>query len=168
MRTSVRWMVLGSACALLACGDETQSKGEPGILELGGGEVRFEMVADAQHLPLHAGTQGGHHVWLSMRVQGLDPEQVLFVLDVTPEGPSPLAHTEVELDFVPVPDRAGVFEFVGWPARVLSAECAVNKSVRLNVRLEDQQGRTAEGELRIVADPPKAGFPTPCEQPGGS
>ncbi len=143
-------------------GDPGGGRPARGMLELGTGEVSFETVTPGQHLGLHAGTQGGHHVWLSMRVRGLAPDGIVFTLDTIPSDPAPVAHGELELDFEPVPGSSGLFEFVGWPARVLAAECAVDKPVTIKVKLEDVDGHVAEAELEIVADPPKTDFPNPC------
>lgn len=165
MRATFGTLLFSAAC-VLGCGDGSSGPSvEPRVLALGTGEVRFENIPADRHLPLHAGTQGGHHVWLSMRVEGLDPEQIVMTLDVVPEAPAPPAHTEVELTFEPAAGDPATIEFVGWPARVLSAECAVGKPVHLTVSLEDQSGRTAEAEMQVIADPPKTGFPAPCEAP---
>ena len=133
-------------------------------LALGSGESSFESVEPGQELTLYAGTQGGHHVWLSMRMAGLDPDSVRMVLDVVPELPAPPAHTEVELSFTerPEADDGLPFEFVGWPARVLAPECAVGKPVQLRVQLSDRAGHVVSAELEVIAGAPRLPFAVEC------
>ena len=54
------------------------------LVELGTGEVGFEPLADYQEVPLVAGPQGGHHVWLSFRAEGMPTDNVLFEVDAVP------------------------------------------------------------------------------------
>lgn len=140
-------------------------------LELGSGEVAFEAVQQGDHLQLHAGSQGGYHVWLSIRARGFKSDKLRFVLDVVPSAPAPPAHTDTPIRFTPVgaadggapsPDAGGPLEFIGWPARVLAPECAVGKTLRLSVQLDDGLGQTAKGELEVVADPPAIAIQDPC------
>ena len=56
--------------ALAGCGGGDPAAGDL-VVELGTGEVGFEPLADEQPVPLVAGPQGGHHVWLSLRAEGL-------------------------------------------------------------------------------------------------
>lgn len=131
-------------------------------LELGSGEASFEPARAGEHLRLYAGTQGGHHIWLSVRVRGFESEQVRMILDVVPAEPAPPARTDVKLHFTPVADDEGLREFVGFPARVLEPACAAGKPVRLSVQLEDGDGQHVAGELEVVADAPPLGFASEC------
>jgi hypothetical protein len=147
--------------AVLSCGGDSQ----PTELVLGTGEAGFEPAADGDTLTLYAGTQGGHHVWLSMRMRGFEPESVRMILDVIPELPAPPARTEIPLHFTA---RSGEiddglpFEFTGWPARVLAPECAVDAPVLLRVQLLDARGHDLTRELRVVAGPPRLPFSSEC------
>jgi hypothetical protein len=147
---------------VLSCGDDSH----PAELVLGTGEAGFEPAADGDTLTLYAGTQGGHHVWLSMRMRGFDPESVRMILDVIPEPPAPSARTEIPLQFTA---RSGElddglpFEFVGWPARVLAPECAVDAPVLLRVQLLDEREHDLTRELRVVAGAPRLPFSSECE-----
>lgn len=44
-----------------------------GLVELGTGITEFESLVEGQHLELHEGPQGGFHVFLHARLQGLFP-----------------------------------------------------------------------------------------------
>lgn len=153
-------------CASLAsCGGDGDTLAVPVELVLGTGEVSFEPFTPGDSLQLYPGTQGGHHVWLSVRVKGLEPEGILFQLDVDPTPPAPPALTEVQLDFVPVVGQDNTYEFIGWPAQVLEPECAVGHPVTLTVRLEDTQRRVAMAETEVTPTEPQNGFSKPCDRP---
>jgi hypothetical protein len=49
---------------------KTPSSGEPAIV-VGQGESAFAHLEDSEVVPIEAGPQGGHHVWLALRVTGL-------------------------------------------------------------------------------------------------
>lgn len=160
------WPCLGALLGFGACADDPTPR--PPSVELGTGETAFEPVMPAAHLAFHAGTQGGHHVWLSYRVFGLLPQGIRMELDVVPEPPARPAHTDVLLDLTQVPSEAAkastpeTYEFVGWPAQVLDPECAVGKSVTLTLKLTDTAGLSVEGSLEVIPDPPALGFAQDC------
>ena len=133
-------------------------------LQLGSGEASFEPAEPGEERTLYAGTQGGHHLWLSMRVRGLGPDHVRMVLDVVPAPPAAPAHTDIELRFMERsdPDDDLPFEFVGWPARVLNPECAVGQPVQLRVQLSDRSGHSVSAELELVAGAPRLPFALEC------
>lgn len=135
---------------------------QPGTVELGSGETAFEPTDQEQHLKLYAGTQGGHHVWLSYRVEGLLPQDVRMVLDVVPTPPARPAHSDVVIDLDPLADGASGYEFIGWPARVLDPECAVGSVVSISLRLTDKNGKQASGSMTVIPDPPELGFTRSC------
>lgn len=138
-------------------GDEAHTS-----VELGSGETAFEPTVDAQHLKLYAGTQGGHHVWLSFRAHGLEPRGVRMTLDVVPAPPAQPAHSDVVINLDPAPDGSDAYEFIGWPARILDPECAVGELVELSLTLTDQSGKQASGALGVIPDPPELGFTRSC------
>jgi hypothetical protein len=155
---------MGVALALSvgSCGGDSEP---PPVLLLGTGEASFEPAISGDTLTLYAGTQGGHHVWLSMRMRGFDLESVRMILDVIPEPPAPPAHTEVALQFIRRADGTPddlPYEYAGWPARVLAPECAVEKTVLLRVQLLDDLGHDVTKELSIVAGEPRLPFSNEC------
>jgi hypothetical protein len=134
---------------------------------LGTGEQAFEPVANGQHLRLYAGTQGGHHVWLSFRVRGL-AQRVRMLLEIEPPDPAPPSRSNLNVLLYPVMDAdAGALddtlEYVGFPARILSPECAVGKATHLSLSLRDAEGHEVESEIDIIPDPPEGGFATQCD-----
>jgi hypothetical protein len=139
-------------------------------VELGSGEAQFEPVTPDEHRMLYAGSQGGHHVWLSFRTRGLVPEDVRMELDVVPERPARPAHSEVVISLEPVAGdsvdapEGQRHEFEGWPAQVLDPECAAGGSVSISLTLTDSCGRSATGSMTVIADPPTLGFTTTCRR----
>jgi hypothetical protein len=131
-------------------------------VELGSGEAEFEATQEGQHLKLYAGTQGGHHVWLSFRVHGLAPRGVRMTLDVVPAAPAQSAHSDVMINLDPASDGSDAYEFIGWPARILDPECAVGRSVDLSLTLTDMHGVQASGSLSVIPEPPELGFTRSC------
>lgn len=155
-----RLLLLATAfLAPAACGD---ADGRVPALVLGVGESAFYPAHDGDTAALVAGAQGGHHVWLSLRAAGLEPEGARMILDVTPTAPAPAAHSEVEIDLTPSGDPRFPDEFVGWPARVLMPECAVDRPVAFMVTLRDARGRTASTELSLIAGAPRLPFAAAC------
>jgi hypothetical protein len=135
---------------------------EPRTVELGSGETEFEPIADEQHLTLYAGTQGGHHVWLSYRVEGLLPADVRMTLDVVPVPPARPAHSDVVLNLEPASGGAAGYEFIGWPAQILDPECAVGGVVSISLTLTDKRGKQVSGSMNVIPDPPLLGFTRSC------
>lgn len=164
MRRIVGLMALVAAACEGGAAREAHDAGDsgPGLVVLGSGETSFEPTDEQQHLKLYAGTQGGHHVWLSYRVEGLMPVDVRMVLDVVPAPPARPAHTDVVLDLDPVAVGADGSEFIGWPARVLDPECAVGGVVSISLTLTDKNGKQASGSMTVIPDPPELGFPRTC------
>ena len=134
----------------------------PIMIELGSGEASFEPVGDPEPLKLYAGTQGGHHVWLSFRVQGLAPDDVRMTLDVVPAPPARPAHSDVTLDLEPVQGDEHRYEFVGWPARILDPECAVGTVVSISLTLTDEHGEQVSAAMDVIPQPPTLGFTRSC------
>jgi hypothetical protein len=164
------WLLAVIACACDGgsrhsehdAGGDDAGDGELGTVELGSGETAFEPTTDEQHLTLYAGTQGGHHVWLSYHAEGLMPDNVRMTLDVVPMPPARPAHSDVVLDLAPAEGGASGYEFIGWPAQVLDPECAVGSVVSISLTLTDQSGKQASGSMKVIPDPPVLGFTRSC------
>lgn len=135
--------------SLLAVGGEgcAPDEGAP-TLELGSGESRFVAVSPGDEVELVRGSQGGYHVWLSLRAHGLAGERMQMLLEVEPADGSMAtqeSHVRVFLD-----EGADVSEYVGWPALIQTPECFVGRDVRVRAALTDDAGRTAVGEVVVV------------------
>ena len=134
-------------------------------LEVGQGELAFAPLADGETLPTVAGGQGGHHVFVSFRMRGLDPLRMLIAVTTVIEG-----HPELELlarrgrqSFTPEDDPdddagtavpTGRFVYLGWPAQIRSATMFRGERARIDVRLEDRNGLSASASKTIVIGDP--------------
>jgi len=157
------WMwALVYGCLLGGCPGEDPVAGAE--LTLGTGEARFEVVGPGAELPLVAGSQGGFHVWLSMRVRGLTGTRLTMRLELLPEGPGEDAFSNVSIGFDQVEGERGMLEHVGWPARVLQPWCAVDRPLLVRVTLRDTAGGEVSAMQEIVPTPPPGGFDQSCEE----
>ena len=133
----------------LSCGEAPL--GDPWA-EVGTGELAFVPIADGDDAELHAGAQGGWHLWVSVRAYAFG-EQARLGTRIEPldwEGP-------VQEGSRPVPlERAedGVRTFVGSPAVLSYASCFVGRPTRLTLTLSDESGRLATDERIVVPQAP--------------
>jgi hypothetical protein len=155
-----------SMVLLLALGGcPTDPPTPPGeeFLEVGSGEWRFEPIEDGAEVDLVHGSQGGWHVWISMRTEGLDPARVEMELVTEVEGmPETRERSNVRLDFQPIQDEPGMFRFVGWPAILSRPGCAAHERLSVSVTLTDSEGHTATDTCIVTPIPPTGDEPGAC------
>jgi hypothetical protein len=140
--------------ALLACASGGDDSGSIEA-ELGSGEVEFAPLAKDEALPYSAGSQGGHHVYVSFRARGLDPERVLVSVETRVEDhPELTLRREGRVNFEP--DDDGSYVYAGWPAQILLAPCHAGERAHIDVTLSDRDDRSADLErwIRIGEGPP--------------
>ena len=144
-------VLFGAAC----------STGAPaeGLLTLGTGEAEFTPLVDGQDVDLTAGAQGGHHLWLSMRTEGLDPGRCELHVSVWAEDdPDNAQNSWVGVRMSPAPDGApGTLEYIGWPGLIANPECFVEKRVHFLVEITDERGAHAMDEHVVVPHSPDLG-----------
>lgn len=152
-----RLFVLLALVSLGACDEPSPPPGEL-LFELGTGEVGFEPLSDEQELELVAGPQGGHHVWVSLRVENLGADHVLMDLDAVPltAGEPPPRRLPVRLLMT---DQGGEHLYIGWPAQLDDAACFVDVRTSLRVTVTTPDGRTASEERVIVPQEREGGDP---------
>lgn len=145
-------------CALaLLCLAACAAPGEFAV-ELGVGETAFEPIVGEPTLSLIAGPQGGHHVWISVRVDGASSERVDLSVDVAPVGaPPPPRREPIRVHLTRV---SGQTELVGWPAEFVDPGCLVGERVTVRVRIVDEHGSVGSDERIIVVGAGTA--PPPC------
>lgn len=134
---------------LFACGGDPEPPGEL-LVELGTGEVAFETLSDGTTLPLVAGPQGGHHVWLGFRVTGARSERAYLTVEPIPlaTGELPPRSAPVRVFLSPVED--GRHEYFGWPAQLSDPACLVGEQLILRITIEDERGNRGSDERTIV------------------
>jgi hypothetical protein len=144
--------------ALCACGDAAEPVAP--TLELGTGEWQYEPLSAGQRVQLVAGTQGGYHVWLSMRVQGFEDDRLRMQLTLRSASSAPEASSDLTLAFEA--QDASTSEFVGWPAQLLAPWCAVEHALTVEVTLTDSAGHSAMATIALVPTAPSNGFAQTC------
>jgi hypothetical protein len=145
------WFALVGAGLPACAGDAAPGDAAPPELEIGQGELSFERLADGEAVPYAAGAQGGHHVFVSFRMAGLDPARILVSVTTDVEGHPELALTlsgRIRFTAEPATDPAR-FVFAGWPAQILMAPCHVGALALIEVTLTDRDGRTAKADKSI-------------------
>lgn len=155
--------VLGLAwIAAVACVDDVDSRclaHDNPTLEIGTGVEAFEALMDGQDLRMQAGLQGGCHVWVSLRTDGLAAPGLLVEYDVvrpaTGESTGSAASAIVELEARD--DAEGLCEFVGFTAFLESPWTFQDERVRLELTLTDANGRKATASREFVARWPESG-----------
>ncbi|WP_236644422.1 hypothetical protein [Sorangium cellulosum] len=140
------------ASAKDAC--KTPSSGEPAIV-IGQGESAFAPLDEGEVVPIEAGPQGGHHVWLALRVTGL--RQMGSRLRVGGYLP------ELERELLPFTAlvtlrRAGegrceIYGIRFQVDRGLSVEAVRGRALDVEVALEDPNGDAATAAQRVVIAP---------------
>lgn len=124
----------------------------PGELsvELGTGEAAFETMVGEPTLPLVAGPQGGHHVWISLRVAGASSDRVDLTVDVIPldAATAPPAREPVRVQLER--RESGDAELVGWPAELVDPGCAIGERVAVRASVRDVDGSDGMDERVIV------------------
>jgi hypothetical protein len=134
-------------------------------MELGRGELDFEPLDEGDALPYVAGTQSGHHVFVAFRMRDLDPMRVLVQVTTAVEGHDELVLErrgrvtfEADGDDSATEDAgapAATYVYAGWPAQILDAPEHVGTRVRIDVALEDRNGRSARASQTIVIAEPE-------------
>ncbi len=134
-------------------------------MELGRGELDFEPLEEGDALPYVAGTQSGHHVFVAFRMHDLDAMRVLVQVTTAVEGHDDLVlerrgRVTFETDdddgvAVDAGAAAATYVYAGWPAQILDAPEHVGARVRIDVALEDRNGRSARASQTIVIAAPE-------------
>ena len=143
-----RWI----ASAPDAC--KTPSSGAPAVV-IGHGEDAFAALDESEVVSIEAGPQGGHHVWLALRVNGL--RQMGSHLTVRGHFPE-LAHDLPPFTSGVTLRRAGDdrCEIYGVRFQVdqgLSVEAVRGRTLDIEVALEDPNGDVATAMKRVAIAP---------------
>ncbi|WP_437798610.1 hypothetical protein [Sorangium sp. So ce693] len=140
------------ASASDAC--KTPSSGAPAVV-IGQGQDAFTSLEHGEVVPIEAGPQGGHHVWLALRVTGL--RQMGSRLTV--EGYFP----ELEFELLPFTAQVtlhkigeGRCEIDGVRFQVdrgLPVETIRGQALDIEISLEDPNGDVGTATQRVVISP---------------
>ena len=136
MRSLHLLLVLGLVGLLGACAAPVDDVPHEASLELGTGSWRFESLADGQEVELVRGAQGGWHVWVSLRVRGVDAQNPRVTLVMQPADESrPPSEVELVANLDPADDE-GYRDFIGFPRVLDDPSCLVGEMVRIEARID--------------------------------
>ncbi|WP_437590656.1 hypothetical protein [Sorangium sp. So ce1000] len=143
-----RWI----ASASDAC--KTPSSGGPAVV-IGQGQSAFASLEHGEVVPIEAGPQGGHHVWLALRVTGLRQMGSRLTVD----GYFP----DLGFELLPFTSQVtlhkageGLCEILGVRFQVdrgLSVEAVRGQALDIEIALEDPNGDVATAAQRVVISP---------------
>jgi hypothetical protein len=163
----VAWLL----APLLGCAADGGASADAGApdAELGQGELAFAPLAEDEALPYVAGSQGGHHVFVSFRVHGLNPMRVHVRVTTRVEDRPELDLTrEGRVNFQPeTPDatRPASYVYAGWPAQILMAPCHVGERAQIAVTLTDLDMRSVDLNQTIRIAMGSGPTPAACNAP---
>lgn len=149
---SARALLAVAVLGLAACPEPY-----PPANEVGTG-TEFEPIAPGAQVRMVCGPQGGQHIWVSVRVRGMYPENAAFDSAIT-RGGVKLCETQLsELDFRAAGDGwyafGGVACMIATPGEVDGSEVTLTGTVR------DLDGlsQTASATFIARAPPANCGF----------
>jgi hypothetical protein len=134
-------VMVAAVVALAACG---RDGAPPPSLRMGTGETRFEALANGQEVTLIRGPQGGVHMWLALKVDGLNPAKVWLDVETRYGAQVRQSRAIQKLDAVD-----GQATLVGWPAIMDESAFVDGDTVSVHVLLTDETGESAQGEVRV-------------------
>jgi hypothetical protein len=121
------------------------------LMEVGTGVNGFEPLVDGQKVPIIAGPQGGHHVWVAVRVRApMDPKNLFIHLRLLHQGTA-LSPTDYRMTLV---RRGNFHEVYGMMALVPDPAAIDGQEVQLVVEVTDSAGLTATDSRRIIPQAP--------------
>lgn len=131
----------------------SRSAGDTASVAIGGGQSAYVDVADGDTMIWEPGPQGGHHIWVGVRMIGLRRSGTLTAVDVdaldvpAPDGgPTNLNRTRVAFAFAP--EVAGHCVLYGLRLQIDGGGAPplrelVGARVRITARLQDADGASA-------------------------
>jgi hypothetical protein len=167
-----------AACALVlslvpsglaGCAGSAAPEPAEASLELGTGTARFVALDDGDEVPMVKGAQGGWHLWMSVRAEGLETSLASLEIAHQPADesePEQVTRSGVTLD---PPDAQGRRASLGWQAILADPGCSVGRLHRVRVTLTTATGERLTAEREVMptgGDYPPPACGTPIPEPG--
>lgn len=128
-------------------------------LQLGTGVDAFEPLSDGAEVPLVMGTQGGWHMWVAVRAQGVKRQSAEIRITTHPaDAARPRQSGAYIVDLVPSEQPAS-YQITGLTAIVSYPECLIGREVELSVELTDRTGRTVSDRRIVIPVAGRRGSP---------
>jgi hypothetical protein len=122
------------------------------VVEVGTGRTEYLPLVDGQTLAPERGPQGGHHLWMAVRMKNLRQSGTTVTLTAEQEGTGlRVPPTSFVFEFEPV--REGFCALYGLRLQIDNSSVPVarflGKALDLHVALRDQNGTTAEASAKV-------------------
>jgi len=151
MRTIATLLVLGLAACGCAAAAPDPIEPEGAALELGTGTWRFEPVEDGDEVPMIHGAQGGWHLWVAVRTDGMESRTGRLEIELQPaDESSPPQTTSLGVQLDP-PDAEGRMSYLGWPAILPDPACATGTMQRIRATFTTSSGERVTSERYVIA-----------------
>lgn len=145
--------------ALNACGGETGAEVDPCKLDgqqplvvVGEGRDAYAPLAEGAVMPIEAGPQGGHHVWVALRTKGLGSRgSVISITGRADEIPATVGPFNTIFELHPAAD--GWCEVSGVRFQIdqeIPVEMFDGKMMSLTARVSDKASAAAEDTRDVI------------------
>jgi hypothetical protein len=129
---------------------------QPADVTVGEGQTFYSDLTDNQVLTWEKGPQGGHHVWIALRMIGIRQTQTITTVDMEDQDLSPvvnLNHSRVVYDFNR--DEGGHCTLSGLRMQLDLAgdpplSSIIGHHIKVTATLQDPDGATAVGTKTII------------------
>jgi hypothetical protein len=129
---------------------------QPTVVTVGDGQTFYSDLTDNQVLTWEKGPQGGHHVWIALRMTGIRQTGTITTVDMDDIDLSPtvnLNHSRVVYDFNR--DEGGYCTLAGLRMQLDLAgdpplASIIGHHIRVTATLQDPDGATATGSKVII------------------
>ncbi|GAB4196307.1 MAG: hypothetical protein OHK0013_03360 [Sandaracinaceae bacterium] len=137
-------------CVVAGCAGSPQPEPVEASLEIGTGTARFVPLADGDEVPMVKGAQGGWHLWVSVRAEGLESGLASLELAHQPADesePEQVMRSGVTFD---PPDARGRRVTLGWQAILANPSCSVGRLHRVRVTVTTATGQRLTAEREVM------------------
>jgi hypothetical protein len=121
--------------------------------ELGTGDTAFEPLVEDQDLAITPGPQGGCHFWLAVRTAGFAQRRFKIQYEVffADSSTTTMSRSTFTVRLRQVPEMPDLCEQVGVTAFLIEPWRFEDRSVRIDVNVTDDEGRTDSESRTVVA-----------------
>ena len=132
----------------------SSSSGGPAV-EIGKGQSAFAPLENGEAMPIEAGPQGGHHIWLALRVTGLrQMGSGLTVNGYFPELAFELRPFTAKLTLRKAAEnQCEIYGIRFQVDRGLSVETIQGRALDIDIVLEDSNGDVGTAAKQVVIAP---------------
>lgn len=134
---------------LAACSSPPVPVGMPEA-EVGTGDTKFDALTAGQTIDLHAGCQGGYHVWGAVRARNLNPSSPVLDFRMTRvRDGADVLYMPIHVRSTLTPATDGWYEGYAYTLRVVGPTEVLDEDVDIGVTVTDRTGLVATDVRRV-------------------